>query len=191
MTRNQSALRVIEDPGPGVSTPAGATATVEGEVIVVRDPRGAIVVQYDAVTGSATIAAPSGDLRLVSPTGKVVIDAATDLELRARAKTTMRSVELETDADHTHVHAKALQLASGVVEATAQTVVFGVGSWNLTADRVLEKATDVYRTIEGIMETRAGKWRALIRGATQWRSDTTSVVSKQDTSIDGRRVLLG
>lgn len=192
MTRNQAALRVVSEPSPPrVETPLGASATAEGDTLVVRDPGGAIVVQYDAATGTATIAAPSGDLRLAAPAGKVVIDAGTDLELGARQKTTIRSVELESDADLTRLRSKALDLASGVVEASAQTVVLGVGRWNMTAERVIEKAADVYRNVEGLLETRAGRLRSLVRGATQMRSGTTSITSKEDTSVDGRRVLLG
>jgi len=193
MTRNQAALRVVpNEPGePRIETPLGASATVEGDTLVVRDPRGEIVVKYDAATGSATIAAPGGDLRLAAPSGKVVIDAGTDLELSARAKTSIHSVELEADADLTHLRSKALDLASGAIQASAQTVVIGVGRWNMTAERVIEKATDVFRNIEGVIETRAGRLRSLIRGATQMRSGTTSITSKEDTSVDGRRVLLG
>ena len=193
MIRNQAALRVVPN-GPGaprIETPLGASAMVEGDTLVVRDPRGEIVVQYDAATGSATIAAPGGDLRLAAPMGKVVIDAGTDLELSARAKTSIHSVEFEADADLTRLRSKALDIASGAIEASAQTVVIGVGRWNMTAERVIEKANDIYRNIEGVIETRAGRLRSLIRGATQMRSGTTSIVSKEDTSVDGRRVLLG
>jgi hypothetical protein len=47
-----------------VETPQGASATAEGDRLVVRNFRGEVVVTYDAATGSATISAPAGDLRL-------------------------------------------------------------------------------------------------------------------------------
>ena len=193
MPRNQAALRVVQDElaDSHIETASGASAEVHGDTVVVRDPNGAIVVQYDAAKGTATIAAPGGDLRLAAPKGKVVIDAGTDLELSARAKASIHSVELEANADLTRLHSKALDLASGAIEASAQTVVIGVGRWNMTAERVIERASDVYRNIEGVIETRAGRLRSLVRGMTQMRSGTTSITSKEDTSVDGRRVLLG
>ena len=65
MARNQAALRIVPVLATDalVVTPNGASATVEGERIVLRDPRGAVVVVYDAETVSATIAAPHGNLR--------------------------------------------------------------------------------------------------------------------------------
>ncbi len=193
MTRNQAALRIVptNSEDASVRTPLGASATVEGDRLVVRDPGGAIVVVYDAATGSATIAAPAGDLRLAAPCGKVVVEAGTDLELSSRATTRIRAVELDSDADVTRFRSKAIDVATGVMQATAQTVVLGVGRWNMTADRVLERANDVYRTVQGVIETRAGRLRSLVRETTQVRSGATSITSKEDTFIDGRRVLLG
>jgi hypothetical protein len=192
MTRNQAALRIVPTSSEEVSvrTPLGASATAEGDKLVVRDPGGAIVVVYDAATGSATIAAPAGDLHLAAR-GKVVVEAGTDLELSSRATTRIRAVELDSDADVTRFRSKAIDVATGVMQATAQTVVLGVGRWNMTADRVMERANDVYRTVQGVIETRAGRLRSLVRETTQVRSGATSITSKEDTFIDGRRVLLG
>lgn len=192
--RNQSALRMVPEQSEDLSsvrTSLGASATVDGDKVVVRDPRGEIVVVYDAATGSATIAAPSGDLHLAAPRGKVVVEAGTDLELSARATTRIRSVELDADADVTRVRSKAFEVATGVMQATARTVVLGVGRWDMTADRVMERANDVYRNVQGVVETRAGRLRSLVRGLTQVRSGATSITSKEDTFLDGRRVLLG
>ena len=65
MVRNQAALRIVPVLATDalVVTPNGASATVEGERLVLRDPKGAVVVVYDAETGSATIAMLQGNLR--------------------------------------------------------------------------------------------------------------------------------
>ena len=192
MASNNSALRILHDPAPTprIDTPAGASATSDGDTIIVRDPRGAIVVTYDAVSGSATIAAPEGDLRL-SAAGKVVVEAGTTLELSARAKTRIQSVELELAADFAHLRTKALSVVSGAIEGSASNVALRLGRCHITAERMLERARDVYRDVEGVIETRAGRMRTLVRGATQVRSGSTSIVSEDDTFIDGSRVLLG
>ena len=59
------------------------------------------------------------------------------------------------------------------------------------AERILERANNVFRTVEGVIDTRAGRLRSLARETTQVRSGATSITSKEDTFIDGRRVLLG
>ncbi|HEX3344416.1 MAG TPA: hypothetical protein VHS09_07570, partial [Polyangiaceae bacterium] len=72
-----------------VRTPGGASAEVDGERLVLRDSRGAIVVVYDAERGTAEIAAPRGDLVLNAPHGKITLKAreveceAGRIELRA------------------------------------------------------------------------------------------------------------
>jgi hypothetical protein len=195
MASNNIALRILHDdapaqPPPRIDTPAGASATTEGDTIVVRDPRGAIVVTYDAVSGSATIAAPEGDLRLRAA-GKVVVEAGTVLELSARAKTRIQSVELELCTDLTQLRTKALSVVSGALEGSALNVALRLGRVQLTAESIRERARDVYRDVEGVIETRAGRLRTLVRGATQVRSGSTSIVSEEDTFIDGSRVLLG
>ena len=192
---NNTALRILHHDTPAqrpprVDTPAGASATAEGDTIVVRDPRGVIVVTYDATSGSATIAAPEGDLRL-SAAGKVVVEAGTSLELSARAKTRIQSVELELATELTQLRTKALSVVAGAIEGSASNVAMRLGRYQLTAERIRERARDVYRDVEGVVETRAGRLRTLVRGATQVRSGSTSIVSEEDTFLDGRRVLLG
>lgn len=196
MPRKSTALKMVraavsEPAAPQrIDTPAGASASCDGDVIVVRDPGGAIVVTYDAATGSATIAAPSGDLRLAAPKGRVVVEAGTDLELSA-ARTRLRSEELEVEAGRTRLRSAALELVSEVMEVSSSSVVVGAGRLQVSAERVFEKARDIYREVEGVIDTKAGRLRSVVRGAWQAKSGSTSIVSKEDTFLDGRRVLLG
>ena len=73
---------------PECRTPAGASAEVEGELIVLRDRHGSIVVVFDGARGVAEIVA-SGDMVLAAPDGKIslrareVLAEAGRIELRA------------------------------------------------------------------------------------------------------------
>src|SRR5947209_7091902 len=80
-----------------VRTTHGASAAVEDDAIVVRDPRGAIVVRYDAESGEARIESPHGDLVLAAG-GKVKLVAGSDVELEApgEVKTTSARVSVHT-----------------------------------------------------------------------------------------------
>ena len=130
-----------------VRTPGGASAEVDGERLVLRDARGAIVVVYDAEHGTAEIAAPKGDLVLSAPHGKIA--------LRAR--------EVECEA----------------------------GRIELRADRIFERARDIYRDVEGLLQTRAERVRTLATGAYQLFAKRVNVVAEEDAAVDGKRVLLG
>ncbi|HEY8092115.1 MAG TPA: DUF3540 domain-containing protein [Polyangiaceae bacterium] len=130
-----------------VRTAGGASAQVLGERLVVRDARGAIVVVYDAERGTAEIAAPSGDLVLGAPHGRIV--------LRAR--------EIDCEA----------------------------GRFELRADRIFTHARDVYREVEGLLQTKAERVRTVARGAYHLFARRVNVAAEEDASVDGKRVLLG
>jgi hypothetical protein len=130
-----------------VHTPGGASAEVDGERLVLRDTRGAIVVVYDAERGTAEIAAPKGDLLLSAPHGKIAL----------------RAQEVECEA----------------------------GRIELRADRIFERARDIYRDVEGLLQTRAERVRTLATGAYQLFAKRVNVLAEEDAAVDGKRVLLG
>lgn len=89
---------------PRIETPSGASAEAQGDVLVLRDRRGAVVVVFDAEKGTAEICAPSGDLVLAAPGGKIELRApevvcdAGKIELRAeRLIERVRDVYLEVE----------------------------------------------------------------------------------------------
>lgn len=65
------------------------------------------------------------------------------------------------------------------------------GRWELIADRAVETVKDAYRTCEGLMQVRAGRMRQLLEGAFEVVAHRASVRSEEETTIDGKRVLLG
>ena len=144
-----------------VATPSGASAAVEKESITVRDVEGVIVARYDATTR---------ELRIANERGDVVLHAAGNLRLSA-------------DGD--------VEIAGKKLRASADEARFQVGVWELTTERVFERATDVYREVSGLLRTRAGRLRTIVKGAVQLFGQRTEIVSKEDTVIDGERVLLG
>jgi hypothetical protein len=101
------------------------------------------------------------DLRLAAPGGKVILEGA--------------SIALESD-----------DLA---VRASAASIA--VGQWELRAERVVERVTDAFRTVDGVLETRAKRLRTLVTTTLELFGKRTSITSEKDTRIDGERVLLG
>jgi hypothetical protein len=132
---------------PCVRTPAGASAEVDGERLVVRDARGSIVVVYDAERGTAEIVAPRGDLVFSAPAGKIAMRAG--------------------------------------------QIVCEAGRFEVRADRIFECAHDVYREVEGLVQTRAERVRVLARDAYQAFAKRLNLAAEEDASVDGKRVLLG
>lgn len=84
-----------------------------------------------------------------------------------------------------------ISLDSETLEITAKTARVKVGTWNFDAERILERTFDAFRTVEGIAETHARRMRTIVERTLEFCSNRTTVSSKEDTRIDGKRVLLG
>jgi hypothetical protein len=71
----------------------GATVRITGGAAAeIRDREGRLLVRYE--NGHAEIAVPSGDLRLTAPKGRVVIQAATDIQLDTGGEVTVAAERL-------------------------------------------------------------------------------------------------
>ena len=94
-----------------VTAPSGASASIEGEAIALRDAAGRLLLTLDGATGELRLEAQK-DLRLSAPAGKVVVEASAmslavgHYELRAE-----RIIESTTDA---------FRAASGLLETRAK-----------------------------------------------------------------------
>lgn len=216
--------------GPVIRTAEGATASAEGSTIAIRDASGAVAVTYDAATGAARVAAPAGDLTLAAPRGKVVVEAATDVELRARrdvrhragrrvasevgaggergevgaggeagepglvverAAVRVAAAAVDVTSERASLHTTEATVLAERIATTAAQIAATAGRIEIQAERLIERARDAYRDVDGLLQTRARRARSLIREAYQLVSERTSMVSTKETSIDGERVLLG
>lgn len=171
-----------------VRTESGASATVEGDSLVLRDHAGSIVAVFDASTGQTTLRA-SGDLHLAA--GRNVMISGEVIELDAREKTALRAPRLDLTADDASLHAKHASVNAETTSIASTTITALAGKLELRVQRIVEHAVDVYREIEGMDQTRAGRVRTVVAGAFRLLAGRSEVVSKEDTVIDGKRVLLG
>jgi hypothetical protein len=209
---------VLHAAGPAsIALPDGAEVRVEDGAAVIRDPEGRVVVRY--ANGSAEIAAPSGDLTLAAPEGRVVIRSGVDVEIDAArdvshragrvlearagaacaepairldpAGTTLSTPRLDVttkvgrlSASDATIGAQRLALVAGTLTQTASRL-------EVTAEKIVERARDTLRDVADLAETRVGRARTLVRDVFSLRSRRTTMISKDDTSVDGKRVLLG
>ncbi len=129
--------------------------------------------------GEAASAAhnPSDDLSSrVSVDRKATTIVGPSVEVRSRAA---RLVAAKAD-----VVAQAIRTSASSIDTVAKKI-------DVSAERVTTHAHDVVMLVTNLVETRARRMRTLIRETLSIRSRSTALRSKEDTSIDGRRVLLG
>jgi len=153
---------------PELATPSGATASAEGDLIALRNAAGTLLATLDGRSGELALRADA-DLRLSAPAGSVRIEAAEALSLTASRG----------------------ELDVGDLSARTDRTRWITGLWDLRTERLVERSKEAYRTVTGLLETRAKRLRTLVATTLELRGRRTTVASEKDTRIDGKRVLLG
>lgn len=202
-----------------LSLVGGGSAAIADGAIEVRDPEGRLVVRYD---GRITeVSAPSGDLHLAAPRGRVIVDAAEDVVLRAARDIVQqggRRIDLEAAPGSGAGNGKieltprALGLSAARAELTSDAARAVVGELDLFAGRLtttvkhaihhaercetvatrwIQRSREVLREVSDMAEEQLGRAKTVVRESFSLTSRRTSMLSEEDTSIDGRRVLLG
>lgn len=202
---------------PALELPDGAVAEVHDGALELRDAGGRLLVRY--ASGEAEIAAPAGDLTLAAPAGRVVLRAGTDVAVDAARDVVHRAgrrVDLsagdiasepqirlepgaaEIAADQLGLRAKAARVAARQVEilarevaTTAERIATSAERYELTATRLVEKTRDAFRDVVELSQSRVGRARMIVRDLYSLTSKRSVMVSKEETSIDGEKVLLG
>lgn len=191
----------------------GSRATIVDRALELRDAEGRLLVRY--CDGEAEIAAPTGDLRLSAPAGRVVLESATDVELRAARdvviqpgrRSRIEHGDTRIDVDEKGLHANAPRLdvnakktriatseatiIAGRIATSAERLAVEVERYELTAQRIVERSRDTFREVSDLMQQKVGRMRTFVTGLHALYSKRTVMVSKKETSIDGKKILLG
>ena len=199
---------------PSVTLSDGASATVEGDGIALRDREGRLLIRYEP--GKAVLAVPDGDLDSPAPNGRVVIksgldvsvEAARDVQQRAgrrvelgcgeepqvraeRKAVSVRSERLEVESKSARAVVGQVALIARSVATTANVLAQSVDRYELTADRIVERSRDVFRDVADLCQSRVGRARTLVSDVYSVFSRRAVMVSEDETSIDGKKILLG
>jgi hypothetical protein len=127
-------------------------------------------------TPDGTRAEIEGDtLRVRASDGALLFeyDAATGRGAVCMAK----HMRFETEGDIEMV-------AAGTISLKARQAEMHFGS-------LIEHVGNAYRYVKELNQLKAGRMRALIAGAIQWKGDRVSVLAREDVHIDGKRINLG
>lgn len=201
---------------PALELDDGARVELGDGEVSIRDGEGHLLVRYQS-GGHAAIAAPDGDLELSAPAGKVVVDAATDIELRAHRdiaqaaqrraslqagggaqrldlspqRAALHATRLDVTAQRSRLSSSTVSVLARSIATTAEQVAAHVDDYELTADRVRQHARNLLVEVRELADSRLGRARSLVRGALDLHAGRTSVRSEHETVIDGERILLG
>jgi hypothetical protein len=187
-------------PAPPIRLSDGSSVAVTDDMAEIRDPEGRVVVRY--ACGAAEIVAPAGNLTLSAPEGRVVLKSAMGIELCSgdaeEPQVLVGSSEVRVDAARLDVKTEESRVVTGRATVTAERIATAasvltqqVERFELTATRLVEKTRDSFRDASDLAQTRAGRVRTVVKNAYALFARRTSVTSKEETSIDGSKILLG
>ena len=209
-----STRRVVSESTHALS--GGGSVSIAGDTVTVRDPGGRILIRYGE--GTAEIAVPEGDLTLSAPKGRVVLQSGVDVCIEAArdvvhhggrrvdiaagkadapqvriepGSTTVKSAKVTVEATQARLVSSKIALIAGHISTTAEEIAQNVGRYELTANRLIERTTSSFRDVKDLAQSRIGRMRTVVNDVYAVYSRRSVLVSKEETSIDGSKVLLG
>jgi len=138
----------------------------------------------------APVELTDGDLT-IQATGRVRLSSGKDLELEAGRAARLSAPQLEVASDAAELKTQQATVIAGRIATTATMLIQNVERLELQAERIMEKSRNVFREASELVQTRAGRIRTLVQGGYNLMSKRTSMVSDEETSIDGEKILLG
>lgn len=203
-----------------LAAPDGGRVERVGDALELRDPEGRLLVRYrdgalelSPARGDLVLSAPQGRVRIDAALD-VAIEAGRDVALRGARAVELGVAGAEDDPLRTRLSLQggAAKLASRALELRARKLGAIAASCELVATAMRASATNLEaraETIEAsardlktraislvsevaeLWETRAGRARTTVTGRYELETKRTTLRSEDDTSIDGKRVLLG
>lgn len=146
----------------------GSVVHIHDGALELHDQSGALLFRYR--DGNAEVHVPAGDLDLC---------AAGSVRLRAG-----KNVQIEAPNGELSTHVDSLKFR-------ARSLLNEVERYQLNAGRIVERSHEVFQHVAGLMQRRIGRMRSLVQGGYTLESERTTLLSEEDTVIDGKRIHLG
>jgi hypothetical protein len=190
------------------------------EVLSVKDKDGYLLFEYDATEnksklyaakGDLSLTALEGDIELISgkhikakSLGGIMLESATAAQLRVASDEENQS-SITLSAKGMLLSSKGLGFRAEKAEINIDNSRFKGKTFNAvldrsklvvekietTANRIIEKAINVYRQVEELQQTRANRVRTMVKGSYQLSSETTYIKAEKHVNIDGEKIHLG
>lgn len=135
-------------------------------------------------TGATVDVVSSRSVELRDPEGRLLVRYGSDGSLTLAAP----AGDLVLQAPNGAVRIAA----RGALEIEAASASIRVANeLELRATRFVTRARDVLRDATGLVQERAGRMRLLVADLLRVESDSTTMLSERETSIDGSRIHIG
>jgi Protein of unknown function (DUF3540) len=178
---------------PAIEASDGSRAALEvtasGEAIRVRDGRGRLLFEHLAGEGRSVVHVPEGDLDLVVP-GSVRISAGAAITLDSAQQASVTAPRITIKADHADITVGEARVTARALETAVDHVLHVVETLEVRAGRVIERARETYREVEGLAQTRAGRLRLVAEETLHLLGRRAQMKAEEDLKLKGEKIYL-
>lgn len=201
-------------------TTATVERTPEGERLQVCSKSGELIFEYDSQTGNSRVNIHSGDLEFITRNGNIHFASDQDIRFTSKQSVEIKSQQgiriMTTDVIGKILASLSLnrktKLSSQDLGITAQRgdiqieesnysgkkfisrivqAKLTIGSLQMQANNVIEKAENVYRTVKGLMQLKTQRMRTLVEATYHLKTRKSFLKSKEDFKVNADKIHLG
>ena len=184
------------------------------EKLCVYNADNAMELSYDPYDKRLTISNNSGDVEFVS-SGSIVFKSGQGVELQGEQinlisqsvknegkinssrlslnpkRTTISSQQLDLTSLASNIVFKRVKFNANEVMATARKIKLIVGRFERRAESIIEKAKNIFQTIEGLAQLKAKRMKINVKETYHMKSKRAFIKSEQDYKIKSDKIHLG
>jgi len=197
-------LRPVTSAPEATSDGVAAEVAADGSSLVVRGATGEVLFTHDARTGRSTVV--GSQLNVHATHGDLSLEAARTVRIRGK-KVELRAGEEESFS----LGPKGASLASRALRAVLDEGRFTIGETTFAGKRIdsavekarhfvdvaehrvgrlVERAGDTFREVDGVSQTRAGRIRTVAKGAYHVLAKRATVRAEDDLALMGEKISL-
>lgn len=199
---------------------AEVTGPPETELLRVFSREGELIFEYDPQSKRTRLCVPRGDLEIAVPDGSVEFRSARQLrfhgesiEMTSRSGIRLAILDVVSKAiSAVNLQRRGLKLSGQALEVAAARAAFHVqeakcvgkrflarfgfsqlifGKLESLSDCIVEKAKNVYRTVEELSQLKTGRLRTIVESSSHFKANTAYFKTTEDFNVDGEKINLG
>ncbi len=151
---------------------------------------GIFIMAVLAGSKAATCLCVDGDLAMEAHGGRLSLTGR-QVEVAPQEAATIQAPFVRIEGDEGRLRFRTLTLLSRLFSFSARRAAGVCERLDLTARHVFQRLNHLFRRIEGLEETRAGRVAVQARAGVDVRGGRVAVISNEDVKIDGRSVHIG
>ena len=200
---------------------AEVTGPPDREKLQVFSKHGGLIFEYDSITGKSRLEIPEGDLEISTCSGNIEFFSEKEISFFSKQSIKMESSQgihmVTSDAANENLAAislgsKKIGMNSPEIDINSQRCDIQIEETRYTGNKfsgriknikllmerldsaactVIEKAKNIYKTVEELTQLRTGRMRTIVNTTWQVKSKKAFLKAEEDFKVKGEKIHLG